>query len=60
MLLVACDGSAADIEDLEEIVVEALSLALFVGRVPPFICEGRGAYAYLVPGQNASATPIPY
>ena len=49
MLLVAGDGPAAHIEDLEEVVVEALRLALLVGSVPPLRCEGRGAYTHLVP-----------
>ena len=60
MLLVAGDGLAADIEDLEEVVVEALRLALLVGRVPPLLREGRGAHADLVPRQAHQATPTPY
>ena len=60
MLLVACDGSAADIEHLEEIVVEALRLALLVCRVPPRLGEGRGAHAHLVPREAHPATLLWY
>ena len=47
ILLVAGDGSAADIEHLKEIVVEALRLALPLFRVPPILGEGHGAHRYL-------------
>jgi len=49
MLLVAGDGSAAHVKDLEEIVVEALRLALLVCRVPPIFGERRGPDAHFVP-----------
>ena len=39
MFLVARDGPAPDPEHLEEVVVEALRLALLVGRVPPLLGE---------------------
>ena len=38
-------------EDMEEVVVEGLRLALLVGRVAPLACESRGARADLVPGK---------
>ena len=48
--LVARHGAAFDPEYLEEIVVEALRLAFFIGRLPPRFSEGGGAHANLVPG----------
>ena len=51
VLLVARDGSAPDPEYLEEVVIEALRLALLVGRVSPLLGEGGGAGANLVPRQ---------
>jgi len=49
MLLVAGDGPAAHVEHLEEVVVEALRLALLVRGVLPLRGEGRGADTNLVP-----------
>ena len=49
MFLVACDGSPSNAEHLEEVVVEALCLALLVSRVLPVMREGGGAGADLVP-----------
>ena len=49
MLLVARDGSPPHAEHLEEIVVEALRLALLVRRVVPLLSEGGGSDANLVP-----------
>ena len=49
VLLVARDGAPPHPEDLEEVVVEALRLALLVGRVLPRLGKGRGAGAYLIP-----------
>ena len=51
MLLVPCDGPAPDPENSEKIVVEALRLAFFVGRVPPLMGELGGTGANFVPGQ---------
>ena len=51
MLLEAGDITAAFPEDLEELVVEALRLALLVCRVPPVCGEGGRAGANLVPRQ---------
>ena len=50
-LLVAGDGLPALPEDAEEVVVEALGLALLVTGVRPLPGEGRGADADLVPGE---------
>ena len=49
MRLVARDVPPPHPEHVEEGVLEALRLALLVGRVPPFIGEGGGAGADLVP-----------
>ena len=49
--LIARDGAALDSEYPEEVVVEALRLALLVGRLPPLVGEGGGTDANLVPGQ---------
>ena len=49
VLFVARDRAPLHPEDLEEVVVEALRLALLVGRVPPLLGKGRGADAHLVP-----------
>ena len=35
VLLIARDGAALDAEDMEEIVIETLRLALFIRRAPP-------------------------
>ena len=50
MRFVARHGAAFDPEYLEEVVVEALRLAFFVGRLAPGVGEGGGAHANLVPG----------
>ena len=54
VLFIARDGPALDPEYLKEVVVEALRLALLVGRVPPLLGEGGGAGANLVPRQAHS------
>jgi len=46
---VAGDGAALDAEDVEEVVVEALRLALFVMGGLPVLAEGAGAALYLIP-----------
>ena len=52
VLLVARDGAPPHPEDLEELVIEALRLALLAGGVPPPLGERRGAGAHLVPRQS--------
>ena len=49
--LVARDAPPPHPEHVEEGVVEALRLALLVGRIPPLIGEGGGTSANLVPRQ---------
>ena len=49
MLLVARHRPAAHVEHLEELVVEALRLALLVRGVPPLLGEGRRADPHFVP-----------
>ena len=51
MLLVARDGSTAHVEDLEEIVVEALRLALLVGI---------GGYDFALNGAARSRFGLPF
>ena len=47
MFFVARDGTPSDAEDVEELVVEALGLALFVRLVSPFPREsGGGAFGF--------------
>ncbi|MGQ4809602.1 hypothetical protein NKDENANG_03025 [Candidatus Entotheonellaceae bacterium PAL068K] len=57
MRLVTRDSAAADPEYLEELVVEALRLALLIGRVPPFLGKTGGTGANLVPRQAHQAAP---
>ena len=45
MLLIAGHSAASDAEDVEEVVVEAVGLAFFVGRVLPVLGKGGGAGA---------------
>ena len=56
MLLVARDGTALHPEDLEEVVVEALRLALLVGRVGPRVRKFCRPHANFVPGQPHAAS----
>lgn len=49
MLLVSRDGSPLDTEDREEVVVEALRFALFVGCALPLLGEAGCTAANLVP-----------
>ena len=51
MFFVARHGTPPYIENLEELVVEALCLTLLVGRVPPLGSECGSAGAHLIPGQ---------
>jgi hypothetical protein len=48
-LLESGDGAAADAEDVEEIIPERLSLSGFTSFALPFLAEGDGAVANLVP-----------
>ena len=50
--LIPGDASPLHAEDVEEVVVEALGLALFVGGVFPVACERCSASADLVPGES--------
>ena len=47
--LVPSDASSADVEDLEELVVEALGVLLLVGGVVPLVRERGGAGADFIP-----------
>ena len=49
MLLVAGNAASLNAEDVEEIVVETLRFALFVGGVLPFLGECCGPRTYFVP-----------
>ena len=51
MLLVAGYRAPPDAENIEELVVEALRLALLVRRVPPLVGESGGTGTNFVPGQ---------
>ena len=51
VLLIARDGAALDAEDMEELVIETLRLALFIRRILPSPGEPRRAHAHLVPGE---------
>ena len=44
-------GAAADAEDVEEVVPEGLAFGGFAGFAPPFLAEGDGAVANLIPRQ---------
>ena len=50
VLLIARDGAALDAEDMEELVIKTLRLALFIRRASPCAGEARRAHAHLVPG----------
>ena len=58
MLFIAGHAAPPDPEDLEEVVVEALRLAALVRSVPPFLGEGSGAGAHLVPRKPHGAVPL--
>ena len=57
VFFVARDGAPPDAEDLEEVVVETLRLALLVGGVGPLAREPGGPRADLVPGQPHRRRP---